>query len=461
MHYIQKQAMRDFIQDYFTLSKQDRYGLLLLIGLFFMVLILPSFVSYFEESEASDFSAFRAEIADVLILLETEKEDERGFKATKRIEVDPANLFTFNPNELTKEQALQLGLSKFAANNLTKYLAKGGRIYRKEDFPKIHGIEAYDYERLKNYIEIPETKKPKKKGFKKEYEKPQIQLTPFAFNPNTLTATTAKELGLPDKIAERLEKYLGTGARFKEKADFKKMYGVTDEMYETLEPYISIEETKEEVSIKEEKVIVELTNFNPNELTTEKAVKLGLSKKVSKGIENYLKTGARFKTKEDFKKIYGLESEDFEQLKNYITIPEAEKPKLVRIDINTASIDDWKKVSGIGNYFATEIVKYREALGGFTSLAQLKEVYKMDEKFDLIQEHLIFENKTIRKINLNTVEVEELRDHPYLDFNTANSIIKLRLQYGGSYVLIDQIKRSFLVDDELFEKLKPYLMLAD
>lgn len=456
--------MRDFIQDYFTLSKQDRYGLLLLISLFFMVLILPSFVSHFEENEVSDFTEFRAEIADALILLETEKEEKYDFKKAKRTEVDPANLFTFNPNELTKEQALKLGLSKFAANNLTKYLAKGGRIYRKEDFSKIHGIEEYDYERLKTYIKIPETKKPtynKKKSFKKEYEKPTIELTPFAFDPNTLTATTAKELGLPNKIGERLEKYLGTGARFKAKEDFKKMYGVTDEMYETLEPYITIKETKIEEPKIEEKIPIELANFNPNELTTEKALKLGLSKKVGKGIENYLKTGARFKAKEDFKKIYGIESEDFERLEAYITIPEAEKPKPVRIDINTAGIEDWRKISGIGNYFATEIVKYRESLGGFTSLDQLKEVYKMDEKFDLIQESLAFENKAIRKINLNTVEVEELRDHPYLDFNTANSIVKLRLQYGGYYVSIDQIKKSFLVDDELFEKLAPYLILMD
>jgi competence ComEA-like helix-hairpin-helix protein len=64
----------------------------------------------------------------------------------------------------------------------------------------------------------------------------------------------------------------------------------------------------------------------------------------------------------------------------------------------------------------------------------------------------------VRKITLNTATAEELKSHPYLNWNIANSIVKIRVK-KGKFTAIDDIRESVLIDEELFEKIKPYLSL--
>lgn len=65
-------------------------------------------------------------------------------------------------------------------------------------------------------------------------------------------------------------------------------------------------------------------------------------------------------------------------------IPPAEKlsKKLakenVRVNLNIADTSQLKRVYGIGDKLSERIVKYRDKLGGFVSMSQLKEVYGLD-----------------------------------------------------------------------------------
>jgi DNA uptake protein ComE-like DNA-binding protein len=98
-------------------------------------------------------------------------------------------------------------------------------------------------------------------------------------------------------------------------------------------------------------------------------------------------------------------------------------------------------------------------LGGFTKKEQLLEVWKIDvEKYSLIEPYVTVNNELISKLKLNSVTVEELKNHPYMNWNIANSIIKIRDRKKG-FKSIDEIKESVLIDEECFEKLKPYLSL--
>jgi DNA uptake protein ComE-like DNA-binding protein len=64
-----------------------------------------------------------------------------------------------------------------------------------------------------------------------------------------------------------------------------------------------------------------------------------------------------------------------------------------------------------------------------------------------------------RKISINTADAKELQAHPYIDWSVANSIVKIRNQKENKYKSIEEIKVSVLIDEELFEKIKPYLSL--
>ena len=80
------------------------------------------------------------------------------------------------------------------------------------------------------------------------------------------------------------------------------------------------------------------------------------------------------------------------------------------------------------------------------------------EKFELIKDFIIIDNLKIIKIDLNTVKLEDLKNHPYFRWNIANSLIKMREQKNG-FKNLNEIKESVLINEELFEKLKPYLSL--
>jgi DNA uptake protein ComE-like DNA-binding protein len=68
----------------------------------------------------------------------------------------------------------------------------------------------------------------------------------------------------------------------------------------------------------------------------------------------------------------------------------------------------------------------------------------------------LFDQSKLKRININTASVDDLKAHPYISWNLANSIVKLRSQIG-QYNRIEDVKKSVLMTDELYEKLKRYL----
>jgi competence ComEA-like helix-hairpin-helix protein len=80
------------------------------------------------------------------------------------------------------------------------------------------------------------------------------------------------------------------------------------------------------------------------------------------------------------------------------------------------------------------------------------------EIYAQIQSQVTCEITTIRKLSINHASAEELQAHPYLNWNQANSIVKMRMQKGG-FKSIEEIKESVIIDKETFEKVRPYLSL--
>jgi DNA uptake protein ComE-like DNA-binding protein len=96
-------------------------------------------------------------------------------------------------------------------------------------------------------------------------------------------------------------------------------------------------------------------------------------------------------------------------------------------------------------------------LGGFYDESQLMEVWKMtQETASELAPRLLFDQSKLKRININIASVDDLKAHPYISWNLANSIVKLRSQIG-QYNRIEDVKKSVLMTDELYEKLKRYL----
>lgn len=209
--------------------------------------------------------------------------------------------------------------------------------------------------------------------------------------------------------------------------------------------------------------------FDPNQYGQNDWVRLGLSKKQANVVLKFTERGIY--SNEQLEKIFVIPAELFELIKDSTIYPAKTyqkeeskhstyaKKEIVLIDVNNASQEELESIPGVGPFYAKNIIKYRDRLGGFVKKEQLLEVWKMDvEKYSLIEKYVKINGNVIQHITLNTVKVEQLKNHPYLNWNCANSIIKMRDAKGG-FKKIEDIKESVLIDEELFEKIKPYLSL--
>lgn len=212
--------------------------------------------------------------------------------------------------------------------------------------------------------------------------------------------------------------------------------------------------------------------FDPNQYSEADWMRLGLSEKQVSVLMKFQKNG--FYNHEDIQRVFVISDEFFENIKDFLVYPE--KPvreyntqnqvneavvKTVRVEINTASVEELMNVKGIGKFYAEKIVQKRNELQGFVSEEQMLEIWKFDqEKLENIRPYIYVDSKKVYPFDINTVSYEELRKHPYFTKNVANSIIKLRTQLG-SYKRIEDLKKSVLITDEIFEKIKLYVMVEE
>jgi competence ComEA-like helix-hairpin-helix protein len=129
------------------------------------------------------------------------------------------------------------------------------------------------------------------------------------------------------------------------------------------------------------------------------------------------------------------------------------------VDINLADTTAFIALPGIGSKLAERIVKFREKLGGFYSIDQIGEVYGLaDSVFQKIRPLFLMAPFLVKKININTVSLDELKAHPYIRFNIARSIISYREQHGA-FTAIEDLKKLVLMTDDIYTKAYPYLEL--
>ncbi|HEY5771354.1 MAG TPA: helix-hairpin-helix domain-containing protein [Chitinophagaceae bacterium] len=225
----------------------------------------------------------------------------------------------------------------------------------------------------------------------------------------------------------------------------------------------------------------ELFYFDPNTISTSEWKRLGLRDKTIKTIENYLNKGGHFYKSGDLQKIYGLHDDEYERLKPYIKIesgpsksndgyvsPKSKdetqpaKTYVARysiIDVNTADTTAFISLPGIGSRLAARIVTFREKLGGFYSVEQIRETYGLpDSTFQTIKQYLKLDNPSVKKININTATIDEMKAHPYIKYSLANPIVAFRNEHG-SFSKIEDIKKVMAVTDEVYKKIAPYLSL--
>ncbi len=137
--------------------------------------------------------------------------------------------------------------------------------------------------------------------------------------------------------------------------------------------------------------------------------------------------------------------------------PRAYVKKTLMFELNSADTLDLQQLHGIGPVFARRIVGYRTKLGGYVSVAQLREVYGLEEEtYQIVAPHLTVDTTLVTKLNPNTSTLQELKRHPYLDYYQARAIVDYR-ESGHNYTKADDLLLVNLITDSVLLPLRPYL----
>ena len=230
---------------------------------------------------------------------------------------------------------------------------------------------------------------------------------------------------------------------------------------------LSNTEKKAKHNKKGKKYFPPKSRFNPNDYSLDDWMELGLSVKQSQSILNFVQRGIY--SNSALEKIYVMPTEVYDLIKDStyyekqitectVILDSVVKP-IPLLEINSASKEDLIELNGVGEFYAKQILKYKNELGGFVFMEQVLEVWKMRlETYEKLLPQLSIDTNKIKKINVNTCSLEDLRSHPYLDYYQANSIIKMRMQKDG-YNELKEILESKLINEEEFQRLLPYLSL--
>jgi len=220
---------------------------------------------------------------------------------------------------------------------------------------------------------------------------------------------------------------------------------------------------------RKHKPIVRLYPFNPNMISTEGLLSLGLTDKQANTIQNYLFAGGKFTYKEDLKKIYCINNEDYFRLEPYILLEERpanmkksdniEDEIVIPIELNTAQIKDLLSIRGVGPFIAKNIIKYRSRLGGFYNIEQLREVYGIDSaKYANINYHFLINTDSIKKTDLNEANYYQLQKHPYINKEMAFEITnhaKFEMPFGE----VEELKELNVINDSIYQKIYHYFVV--
>ena len=222
-------------------------------------------------------------------------------------------------------------------------------------------------------------------------------------------------------------------------------------------------------------VVKQTFPFDPNACDSVTFVRLGLKPWMTHNALKYRRKGGRWRSPEDFKRLYGLTKADFERLKPYIRIDSEDKSfsdsrrrydsirasypqkykELTIMDLNAADTTQLKRIPGVGSYYASKICRYRERLGGFVSRNQIKEVDGLPE--DIEKWFEVSPNVSVKTLNINKSTFKQLIHHPYLNYEQVKEIMNYIRKFGPIKSWRDlSLSEHFTPED--FKRLQPYIV---
>ena len=220
--------------------------------------------------------------------------------------------------------------------------------------------------------------------------------------------------------------------------------------------------------------------FNPNYITDYKGEQLGMSLMEIDRLLAFRKTNKFVNSKNEFQKVTKVSDSLLDKISTYFKFPDwvvkrSEqnakssitstkvknsylKKTISTTDINKATAEDLRTISGIGPAFSERIIKYRSKLQGFSFESQIYEIWGIEKEVakKVISTFKIIKKPILKKTNVNTATFKELLNTPYVNYDLSKKI----LEYRDEVAELQNISELKNIKDfplELYDQIVLYL----
>lgn len=186
--------------------------------------------------------------------------------------------------------------------------------------------------------------------------------------------------------------------------------------------------------------------FNPNYITDYRAYVLGMNEEELARLSRFRESGKFINTAAQFQQVTSVSDKWLDSISPYFKFPawvnqpkrsftsnNYEDRKVVASDINKASIEELRKVYGIGPALSRRIVEQRDRLNGFIDISQVRDVYGLTDStmVELSKHFYVTPRSDFIKIALNTASSDQLSAIPYFSDYLVDQLIEQRTLRDG------------------------------
>ncbi len=302
-------------RDYFAFTRTETRGVFLLLVLIAVLLSAPfAYKNLWKKNYSPKANAKDQAMLDSLM---AQLEESYQFVETKKVEkttrASRVQLQPFDPNVANAETLKAVGFRPWIAERIIKYRTAGGKFVQKQDLLKVYGISEETYQKVYDYIELPETATevnlhPEPGAAKTEVTETVVKEE--IININEADTSQLKRLpGIGTVFANRIVKYRNMLGGFVDTVQFAEVYGLPPETIEQLQTQVVIRNTD----------VVQKINLNTANIKT-LAAHPYISFKVAKAIVKHRENYGTYSKVEDVKEVYLVDEDLFAKIARYIVI---------------------------------------------------------------------------------------------------------------------------------------------
>ncbi|MEE2772932.1 MAG: helix-hairpin-helix domain-containing protein [Bacteroidota bacterium] len=287
-------------RSHFALTKGQRNGIFILVGLIVLLQAAILFFSFFPWS-SEEIPTETPEIIIYQQKLDSLKEARQNFRKD--------TIFPFNPNYLTDFKGYELGMSLEEIDRVKTFRQTGKWINSAEEFQQVAGLEDSSFQKIRPYLRFPDwvTTKTSRKFSASASEKSAASAVELV----DLNSATAEDLqvvqGIGKVLSERIVKYRYRIGGFRSAIQLNDVYGLQPEVVQKIT-------SRFQVKTMPAFELVDLDTASLDDLLRIPYI----DEKLAREIINYRKLHEGISSIEELTKIPGFPSEKIDRIKLYL-----------------------------------------------------------------------------------------------------------------------------------------------